>query len=349
MRTLLLCFLAFPLAITTIPRVTAAQDGVPPDTVHTKRGTVEFIGLDRWSLDQLTDSLKAIAPDRSLHFCAATLKDPLGFADAGVIRYFGSGKFYTVITAVEPADSNRVQYRDPPADTLNLPNDWAFPIDLAKEQPRMFDVAFQLYDEVLKGGADSARALAEERKSVDAEAAAQLWSWLQEHDTPETRQRALRHLTEDADSLHRKIAATALVNFADDDRVWHALADALRDADNRVRFAAQITLGTMLRAGTVPTVDWQPATPSLRHLLDGTNVFAYRLVLRMLAETNVDPALQEELMGGGGELVLGYYRSTYDHVQTVADRFLKQISGHRYERPEKWEQWIRSLPAEEGG
>jgi len=346
MRTLLLFFFAVLLALLTIPRVTAAQDGVTPDTVHTKRGTVEFIGLDRWSLDQLTDSLKAIAPDRSLHFCAATLKDPLGFADAGVIRYFGSEELYTVITAVEPGDSNRVQYREPPSDTLQLPDDWAFPLNLAKEQPRTFDAVFQLYDEVLKGGADSARALAEERKSIDAESAGQLWSWLREHDTSETKRRAVRHLTEDADSLHRKIAAAALVNFADDDRVWHALADALRDADNRVRFAAQITLGTMLRAGDVPPVDWQPATESLRYLLDGTNAFAYRLVLWMLAETRVDPALQEELLSGGGTLVLGYYGSDYDHVQTVADRFLQQISGRRHESLQQWQQWIDNLPAE---
>src|SRR5436190_568644 len=79
--------------------------------IETSKQTIEVIGLTRWSVRMIQDSLAAYAPgnDLTAHACAAILRGKLHFADAAVSVYTGmttqQTKPYVAITLVEPADS----------------------------------------------------------------------------------------------------------------------------------------------------------------------------------------------------------------------------------------------------
>lgn len=68
--------------------------------------TIEFIGLKKWTVKQLQDSVRKHDPKGKLSFCAATLKSELKFCDASVIYYYRNDTTYDgVITVIEPQDS----------------------------------------------------------------------------------------------------------------------------------------------------------------------------------------------------------------------------------------------------
>jgi hypothetical protein len=60
--------------------------GQPPSSAS---GSLEIIGLRRWTVPMLEDSLRRIRPDVALGdaACAAILRDSLGFPDAAVLRF----------------------------------------------------------------------------------------------------------------------------------------------------------------------------------------------------------------------------------------------------------------------
>ncbi len=53
--------------------------------IETKDGVVEFVGLKKWNINDLVDSLIALDPNSNLHACAFTLKQHFKFADASCI------------------------------------------------------------------------------------------------------------------------------------------------------------------------------------------------------------------------------------------------------------------------
>src|SRR5262245_293225 len=86
----------------------------------TKKGErIEFIGLKRWKADELLEKYWAKNPGKSIHACAACLKDQFGFGDAAVMNYLNKDNkgVYTVITLIEPEDAKRVCYRAEIPDT----------------------------------------------------------------------------------------------------------------------------------------------------------------------------------------------------------------------------------------
>src|SRR5262245_28641915 len=97
-----------------------------------------------------------------------------------------------------------------------------------------------------------------------------------------------------------------LTNFADRDSAWLALMDGVRDQNTAVNVAcyqALITLTTY-----VPRkVDWAKATPSIYHILNGTNLFAFKFILNTLTKTQVSSKLAPRLLINGGARLLFAY------------------------------------------
>src|SRR5687768_11083939 len=93
--------------------------------------TVEVLGLKRWTIAMIQDSMAKYAPGESLtsHACAAVLRYKLGFADAAATTYVGWPRGDTiqriVVSVVEPQDSSRVRHRVMPMDTINPYRPWA--------------------------------------------------------------------------------------------------------------------------------------------------------------------------------------------------------------------------------
>ena len=240
MRTTLLTLALASLAAAARAQAPApaAAPAAPGPVLENARMRVELIGLRRWTVPMIQDSLRVHAPKDSLlsHACAAVLRDKLRFADASVAFYpagsWGLAKDYVAVTVVEPQDSARVRYRPEPRDTAPDVPAWAPARRLATAQEYAYALLLQRPDLLL------GRRAPEPRDSA-VRAALPLRAFLRAHRRPADRDRALRALASDGNPRNRATAVLVLANFAAEDRTWWALADALRDPDGRVGAAGR--------------------------------------------------------------------------------------------------------------
>ena len=304
---------------------------------------LELIGLKRWTVPMIEDSLRRYAPKDSLlsHACAAVLREKLKFADASVVYYTTTisdkpTKPYMAVTVVEPQDSGLIRYRGPFRDSLPARRTWA-PIRAVFEKHNM---AFQ--QAVQRPGFLSSDAPLSKADSALAPALP-LRRYLRAHRTPKDRQLALATLAGDGNWANRVAAVALLANFSGSDSAWWALTDALRDPVGQVSGTAAQVLATLIHGAPRP-VNWAPATQTLRAILDGTNLFAHNQLMEVLAATEVDPALARPLLKGGGYLVLAKLGSQGMAERQAARRFLVQIAGHDLgDAPAVWQEWLRGL------
>ena len=93
--------------------------------VQTPEGRAEFVGLRRWSIDMVRDSMRVHAPGRALGQCAGVLRD-LGFPSAQSLALsVGEGPRLTLVVVVEPQDSARVRLRPVPRKAPQPVAQWA--------------------------------------------------------------------------------------------------------------------------------------------------------------------------------------------------------------------------------
>ncbi len=302
---------------------------------------VELIGLRRWTVPMIEDSLRRHAPTASLlsHACAVALR-AIGFADASATYYpagtGGDARELLVVSVIEPHDSALVRWRPAFRDTLPGQAPARDAAALFEQQPRAVQQVLRrprlLVRRAALAPADSFLAPAQP-----------LRDFLGAHRTPAAARRSYRTLARDGNDTNRLAATIVLANFPERDRTWWALVDGLRDRATPVRVAAM----QLLHGMTVDhprRVDWAPATASVRAVLDGTDLFAHNDLLDALAATQVSPRLARPLLAGGGRLVLAKLRSSAPREHTLARRFLVQIAGRDLgDRPERWERWIDAL------
>ena len=333
MSRLLLIF----ATILSFSRTASAQ------VVHTPEGEVEFIGLERWTVSMIRDTMAVRAPGAPLGQRSVVLRQ-VGFVSASVLSLEGAdGRLRRVVTVVEPHRAAHIRQRTLSGDSLPNAPAWADGIALFKEQNLAFQSAIQKRGTSLLQ--DSA-ALSKLRSSLedDLDGVEAFWRFLDQHRSPADLELALHTLATDRNGTNAAIAAAILTNFPQEPRAWRALLDAMRDS--RVHVAATASQATrgLLGAGE-RVVDWQPAASSIRALLDGTNVFVLENVLAALTETRISPDLAPVLLGdGGAELVLARLGATHIGTRRVAHAFLIQISGTDFgEDPVAWREWLRSV------
>jgi len=302
---------------------------------------VELIGLRRWTVPMIQDSLARYAPESSLlsHACAAALRK-IGFADASATYYpvgtAGGRREYVVVSLVEPQDSARVQYRAAFTTTLPATGPARAAAALFEDHPRAAQQSLRRPAILL-----SAAVLA----PVDSflAPALPLRRLLAANRSAAARGRSYRTLEADGNASNRIAATILLANFADADRTWWALVDGLRDPAPPVRVAAMQLLHG-LAADRPRRVDWRPATASVRRVLDGTYLFAHNDLLEALTATQVSPRLARPLLAGGGHLVLAKLRSDAPRERELARRFLAQLAGRDLGNdPARWEAWVARL------
>jgi hypothetical protein len=325
---------------------TAAQAQAPlsvhNEILETSAVRLELIGLKRWTLAMIRDSLARYAPGDSLtsHACAAILRGKLGFADAAVQYYppgfAGNTKGYFAVPVVEPQDSARVRYRARPRDSVPDRPDWAAALAVFRKQNHVFQSAIQ-WPSFLLGQMHP--------DSVEPRLAAArpLLEFLRAHRTEADRRTALWTLAHDGNGEQRAVAAVVLAGFPSGDSTWWALADALRDQDGMVSATASQVLSTLSKSAA-RTVNWAPVADGIRAVLDGTDLFAHNELLDALTATKVNPALASALLRGGGELILAKLSSQDPIARSAAHRFLAQVGGHDLgQNQAAWENWVRSL------
>jgi hypothetical protein len=323
-------------AIIAAPSVLRGQVVLQNDSLR-----VELIGLRRWTVPMIQDSLRRHAPTSSLlsHACAVALRS-IGFADASATYYpagtGGDARELLVVSVIEPHDSALVRWRAAFRDTLPSRAPARDAAALFARQPR---AAQQL---LRRPGLLAPGAVLAPADSFLAPALP-LRAFLEAHRTPAAARRSFRTLARDGNDTNRVAATIVLANFPEQDRTWWALVDGLRDRATPVHVAAMQLLHG-LTADRPRRVDWAPATASVRAVLDGTDLFAHDDLLAALAATQVSPRLARPLLAGGGRLVLAKLRASAPHQRTLARRFLVQIAGRDLgDRPERWERWVDAL------
>ncbi len=319
----------------TVPSMAHTQE-----LLETPNTRVEVLGLKRWTVPMIQDSLARYAPQDSLtsHACAAILRMKLKFPDAAA-SYFGqdgAGRELIVVAVVEPQDSALVRYRTPAPDSLPDIAQYAAAIAVFQNHNQDFQHLIQdpsfLAAHSAPGAADAPRNLLEPVRRL----------LVSEHSVGGQR-RAVKVLARDRNPHNRVMALVVLSGFPKSNTTWLTLADELRDPDGMVSATASQLLTTLARYAP-RTVDWSPALDGLEAVMAGTNLFAQLPLIEVLTRTKVAPSLAPPLLRAGAPLLLARLRASPQAGRDLARGLLEQLSGEHYgQNLAAWTQWVASV------
>jgi hypothetical protein len=305
--------------------------------------TVEVVGLKRWTIAMIEDSMAKYAPGESLtsHACAAVLRYKLGFADASATTYMGFPPGDTiqriVVALIEPQDSGRVRHRVMPMDTTKPYKPWAIAVGIVDSAPGVAMEAMRAYVRP-----SPERAQVPEWMRGDSTRFRRYQRFLASRRTTGDYRTALRILAQDPNYQNRVVAVSILANFVTRDSALYALIDALMESDGMAKDAA----ATLLEAfgNYAPrSVDWKPKAASLHAMLNG-NVSTLPVLMSLLVQTGADSTLAKPLLANGGESVLAFVGAEHPGPRGTARRLLVALAGRDLgPEPTAWSAWIRGL------
>ena len=305
-------------------------------------GTVEVLGLRRWTLAMLQDSLRKYTPADSLqsHACAAILRYTLGFADASSdeFRFREGGPTQVVVSVREPQDSARVRYRIMPLDTVNARVRWRPVTDAIAHHPAAFWPALSAYLSPPLHVAPSPY-----RSTADSVDGASIVAFLKARTSDRDRRDALRVLARAPNMYDRATAALILANFGRRDDTWWALVEALRESDGIVKGVAAEVLHSL--AERAPhAVRWAPVAVGIHAMLDGTSLFELRQLSAMLVRAGAGPADARSFLRGGGEMLLAHLGRSNPLLSDTSHRLLVTLRGADLGNSvAPWKAWIDGL------
>lgn len=324
-----------------------AREGAAQVAYDAPRERVEVLGLRRWTLAMLQDSIRRYVPGQTLHdaACMVTLRDSLHFAEASVASFEleppgQPARRYLTIKLVEPQDAARVQWDVRPRDdfTTLLPDYAPVVLPLTDSTGALWRGRLLFW---LQFPEAERRAAAGRMPAAARTDQALVATFLQAHRTDAHRARAMRVLREDGFWVNRVAAVAVLSRFAAHDSTWWALARALRDPHEGVREAA----GMALRGMPARRVDWRPVAADLRLLVNGTNLPSIVTTFDLLARTEVTPELAAPLLRGNADWILDHLASETPMGNDAAHRLLVRLAaGHDRGRARAdWAAWIAML------
>lgn len=326
----------------------APRGGAAQTAYDSPRGRVEVLGLRRWTLAMLRDSVRRYVPGQELHdaACMVTLRDSLHFAEVSVTRSQSAPpgqprRAFLTIKLVEPEQASRVRWDARPRNAFSamLP-DYAplvLPLTDSTGGLRRGRVLYWLQ---FAAGAEREAEVRGAPASTRADGAL-VAAFLDARRGDADRARAARVLAGDGYWVNRMVAAAVLSSFPAADSTWWSLVRALRDPHEGVREAAAMAL----RGMPPRPVDWGPSTADLRPLLDGTNLPAIADVFALLTRTQVDPALAAPLLRGNAEWVLEHLGAESPAGSDAAHRLLVRLRAGRDLGRDRaaWAAWVASL------
>lgn len=312
--------------------------------VETPAGVVEFVGLHRWTVEMIQDSMKVRAPGQPLGQCAAVLRT-LGFPSAqSLYTRSGNGPPSTLVILVEPQDSSRVRYRTLPAREKGPIPAWSEGYAILKDHVAAYQEAAQTFGIYATHDTTLERLILGSYPN-DSAALRSFWRFLDRSRNAQSRSLAEHTFREDASVDNRIIAAAILGAQRGRARAWYALVKGLRDPDERVAAAAEMGL-TSLLIGPQSRIDWRPVLADVRAVLDGTNVLALRTMLLVLTKTKVDPMLASALVPENGGLVLDFLGSHSLAHRDAAHAFLIRLAGKDLGlSSDDWRKWLQGVRA----
>ena len=347
-RRLVAPLVAAALSLATLACAAPAGAQVRFDTAHVR---VEVLGLKRWTLAMLRDSVRVKSGGEGLESsaCQIVLRDSLHFADALVMGMYGyappfpGADHWLVLKVVEPDDAAAVRWTAFPRDSFRLVRPaYTTLVASVTDTAGDFHVGRILWPLQFVGrpAAERKDALARAR-ARDREDARRLDVFLATHRTPSDWRTARDVLRGDPLYANRLAATVVLANYSARDSTWWLLTEALRDPNEMVRSAAM----TVLAGFPSRSVNWTPVAPTLRTLLGGTNVAATQNVMELLARTHASPSLAAPLLRDNGAWVLTHLRAESPGARPAAHALLVQLAGGRDlgESAEAWDGWMEGL------
>ena len=337
------------LALAIAALVAPSSESQAQVAYDSPNGRVEVLGLRRWTLDMLRDSIRRYAPGQELHdaACMVTLRDSLHFAEAYVSHFMltppgvAPERSFLTIKVVEPEQAARVQW------DVRYRNEFSSLLpDYAPLIQPITDTAGNVWRGRLLAWLQFANDSSRERAFGFMPAKARpdgerVFAFLDSHRADSDRQRAMRVLTRDGHWVNRMTAAAILGNFPAHDSTWWALARALRDPHEGVREAA----GSVIQRLPARAVDWRPAAKDLRLLLGGTNLPEIQSLFDVLARTQVSPAMASTLLRDNADWVLDHLVAETPNAGYAAHQLLIRLNNGRDlgRTREAWATWIRTL------
>lgn len=339
----LLCALSIGCSASSPPLRPVARATVGPSK------TLEVVGLRRWSLGMIQDSLAKYAPGETLasHACVANLRYKLGFVDADVFTTIDVVVYDTDSTRTEhitvlvrePQDSARAHPLRVAIDDSALQAEWRPVTGVFLTDVRLFRTFYQAYLQN-RGPEELTRQLSG-RDSVQVAA---MFKVLAAEQTDSGYARATRVLRASGSNPDRSVAALILSRFPERDEAWHTLVmGAVEDHQWLDSEIAQEALEVMSEHHP-RRVDWQPVALTLRHVLDGTALPALIPVVGVINRTGVDQRSAATLLRGGGEMLTALLELSRKDLSDPAHTLLVTLRGQDLGRdPTAWRQWIATL------
>jgi hypothetical protein len=311
-----------------------------PTFIHLPRKTIEVVGLERWTVQMIQDSLNRYAPGDSLQSdaCAAILRYKLHFPDAAneiILSSAADTVPYVFVSVVEPDDSARVHYRPVSlaTDSASVRPEWQDGVALIRHHPEGFQMGLYSF---------WTRPEIPRYASADSLGVEATWTFLEHHRALQDAALARETLASDPNMYDRMAAVAVLENFPGQDSTWWALFETLRESDGFAKGTAQQVLSVL--AGRAPHVDWGPEVATIHALLDGTSLFALPTVMNVLVATGVGPESARAFLKGGGHALLDYAGASLPSVRDPALRLLRALRGADLGASVgPWSAWVRSL------
>ncbi|MEO5815055.1 MAG: hypothetical protein ABIT20_07235 [Gemmatimonadaceae bacterium] len=308
-----------------------------------------MIGLRRWSLEMIDDSLAKYAPGESLasHACIANLRYKLGFADANIIgfdtlaiREIDTTRSGTMILLVrEPQDSARVHPVIRALDETPRHEEWRSVTTVFRSDLPLFLSFYQAY--LREEPSATPKGAASVRDSPDWAAMTQVLA--REH-TDSGFTKALHVLDHSPSNPDRSVAILILSRYPDREEAWRALLMAAVENHQWLDSGiAQEALQTMSARHPRP-VDWTPVAPVIRNVLDGSALVALAPVIDVLLRTGVDRRSAPALLKDGGEVLTALLEVSSSEVARPAHDLLVKLRGEDLgNAPAPWRAWIGTL------
>ncbi len=309
--------------------------------VETSAGLLEFVGLHRWTVGMVQDSMARHAPGRALGQCAGVLRS-LGFPSALSLGTVSEdGRPMTLVIVVEPQDSLLVRRLPKPSRSGIRPRTWDEGYRILRESNGGFQTGTQSFGIYATGDTLRER-LVMSLRPRDSAAVRSLWRFFDINRNAVAAKMARRVLLGDSTFEDRILAAAILGAQRGRTEAWYALIKGLRDEDERVAATSEQALKS-LSTGVVSSIDWRPARSDLRALIGGTNVFALSTTLSALTRTKINPNLARALLRNNGVLVFDLLASHSTEPQQAAHDFLTLAAGKDLGMSrDVWIRWLDS-------
>lgn len=337
-------FLLPPVLFGQATNATFQSTSEPNIFTNDDGAVIEYLGLKKWTAQEVQDSLKRLAPDRPVQACVAVLKNDLGFAESMVLGYLDQkeGSLYTVVTVVE--DEENITPIPLPKDEKPPIERWAGDLELDKmRNQNLFLNGLQFFEKT--GDRLELDNSSLEKSSFYSDEDIALLEKIHRHitglDSDEDKKLAEETIEADGNVLNRMLASVILLNFDEGDRYKHLMLNQIRSKNSRLSNLSASVLDIMTRDRE--TVDWSVSKKTVRAILAGTSLPSLRFVLDILTRTAVSPALAGEILQDNTFLLEERLNAKHDKTRNETLAFVNQISSKELEDAEAALEWLSAF------